>query len=582
MKKIFILVLLTLFFTPFISANKVSAVGVSNFDFGNISPRFQYLRNTSGSLINFDFEFYDIFDYDDEITSINLRLDQINHKGGYVKNLQYFNPKFTVTDSDFKCDVESFIAVELDGFNEKFDMSSGDLQRRVLEIQNVYIQSNRIPDTNYYVDVYGDLVIFDTYISGLNDVDVYYCYENSDDYSANITYDWSDLDFTLSNIAFYRLKYNNIIIWTGAVMRTPRASMITETINYGLEIGDFLVESDGTPSFSDQNDFTYNLIEDDYLILHYNAPELNPQLTDNDVIRFIDIESNTIEESFTLEDVFSFQGGNLGDFKDSFVPLTIDGIMIPALLTDFDHINDAYLYTEFTAGSYLPVMVYAPNSFSLTDYASTVINITDTLSFPFELNLLKKTITLNDIQRLTFRVNHVDISKAYETTEARDNGNITNYIDLLNLTPISFSVGYKPADTLVNGDEVGVHWKLKPKFLPYSIDTSEFAIELTDSYIIDDEVLDVKGNINNLFVYYGNGDETGKALISIFIVLLANMALALWLKARAFIIYAIVNSALILLASVLGFVPIWFLIGIGILIMISVIIAVNSGGGVEE
>ena len=576
MKKLLVILFAVLVIIGYgVSNNEVKAVSI-NFDYGNVSPRFQYLRDDSGTLIPFEFVIYDNFDMSSDVENLELRLEQITYDGSFIKTLQLFVTNYYVYDS-------SIVSLSSNNFIAGGDITEleyiyiGDIN--YLTLGNLYVNSVLISSTEWEADEEGDYIILNASVSVIGDT-IYFDYrsEQSYKYKANLVYDWAGLqEISGEEVLFYRLRYDNMTIFTGAVMSTPIVNLTYGT--YGVEYGDFISRDDGLVDFSDQTDFTSDLVNDDYWILHYRI-DSGITFPDYRTFHITDISSNTLYASFTTNDILSLQMGSGDNFLDSFIIIPLSDSIGEGLITDNVNMDSRYIpfLKGYDVGSYFIAMVNQHTSNSLIDSASVVWNVVYDDNVPFELELLKDSIALDDLQRVIFIKNSETISSAYETTTAKDYALGVNYLEEINISNYTYAISYHLDESLLEDDCVNVIWTLEPSFIPYSLTASDYAIELSEQYCVIAET-DISGHINNSLVYYALDDDVGVIIFSIFVLIFVNVLLILF--TRETFIYAIVNMVVILVLSFMELVPMWIVIAIFLLGFLGIKMSMSGGRSYE-
>ena len=552
-----------------------------NFDFGNNSPRFQYLYDEDNELIPFEFEIFEYFDNALEANNNDfyLSLEQVTYNGEFIKQLSYYNqPDFNVLDSDL--DIINFEHTAIGSIIDSEIILLYDIDFN--SISNIEVNGVSLSETDYeliYSDYYeGYLIALDYGVSIVGDtITVYYVYDSSNSYVADIYYDWSGLQFNDNNIAFYRLILDETIIWAGAVMLPPQDSYLPYD-TYGIEVGDFLVEGDGTVDsdlygFTDQTQFT-SYEDDRYLILHYRIPTAS--VADIKFIKVIDIINNTQFDSISTDDILNMQGGGTVNFANSFIVVPIDGILSDGLATGISFYDASYDFLSnegYDEGSYYFSMIDPDTGDSFMTGSSVVWNVTTGINLPFDLYLSHDNLNVNSLQRVIFYKYSEIINTGYETKFAKDFNLSDSYVEVLNDTTTGYSVEYYPDEDLLEGETSYFSWRVKPLFMPYSLDVDDFTISMREDYIYG-ENRGIGAEIETLRTVFGMSDDTGGIIFSIFILVFIN-GILLFIT-RENLIYAVSNLAVVGVLSYLSLIPMWFIMAVVLLAFLG--FKLNSGG----
>lgn len=590
MKKLFsfILLITLLFIGIGFNDNEVKAISM-NFDFGNVSPRFQYLKDDSDILIPFEFTIYEKYDHPREVESFEIILKQVLYEGAYVKNLEIFEvfPYIHHKDTDVKEGSTNYVANISSSYSEHLYIGDINTQYETLgkpeswsqlNVFNITVNGNPLLVTDYEFSEDDEYIILDPAVSTVLDVIIiYYMYQFSDDYEADLYYDWSGIDWVWGDVVFYQLVYNDIILFTGGVMKTPIIGLTYDS--YAVEFGEFLVQDDGIVDFSDQNDFTTYLNYDKFWILHYRIPEGFAYLSHFYYVFINDISTGTLETSFVMDEVLSLQGGDGSNFVNSFIPVSLNGEIGGGLITDYTIINLPYqnFTFEYVEGSYLISMTDQGDAGALLANSDVVWNVVNQYN-PFKMYVMKEEIFVEDLQRVIFEKNSELISSSYTTVLAKDYGINVDYIDLINEYDKTFAISYHILDTLTEDDCVSIGWNLEPIYLPYSLVNADYAIEFSEEYCVLGE-MDIGNHIDNTLVYWAMDDEIGGMIFTIFVLLGCNVLL-IFVTREAFI-FSFVNLTVILVLSFIVYVPMWIIIGVVLLSLLGFKISFMGGSSYE-
>jgi len=554
----------------------------SNLDFGALSPRFQYLLDEDDVIIPFEFELFEVYDYPSlaEDNDYNLRLIQVNYDGSYVKQLATYRPDFEIVGSTITTTSLDQTAISSDTEDEFIVLY--DLP--FMAITSVEVNSVTLISDAYEVLYDSDIhqytirILFNSSNTG-DTITINYTYETETDYRAELYYGWEGLQFDDNNIAFYQLMIDGIVIWSGAVMLPPQDNYLPYGA-YGVEVGEFLVEDGEVASdvggFTDQTQFT-SYEDDRYIILHYRIPEalVYPAYM---TFRVTDVINNTLIDAFTTETILQVQGGGTTNFKNAFVVIPIDNTISKGLKIDYPvSYNDSYkllLSDLYVEGSYYFAI---DDAGSLLGGSTVVWNIVSDDKDPFELYLAHYELKLDSRQRANFNKNSLVIVEGYTTIMAKDYDVNISFVEPLNSINISYSVEYYADLDLLEGDTSYFTWRVQPLFLPYTLDVSDFNINMKEVYLYGGE-RGVASDLADLRTSFGMSDSDGGIAFSILILVVINSLLLF--VTRATFIFGITNITVVSVLDFFGFVPMWFIMAVILLAILGV--KLTSGGGVDS
>jgi len=572
-KLLYLTILFTLVIIGVGVTKEVKAVSI-NFDFGNNSPRFQYLYDDSDQIIPLEFEFIDDFDNPELVEDIEIIIEQVTYDGEYIKILDTYNTNYQLYNSTVIIASSTFTGnVSIDFMQYLYISHLSYVNISGIAVEGVVLASTEwgfYDDTTLYINppssAVGDTII------------VTYTKETSDTYISNLYYDWRTIQWDLNDIIFYRIMYNELILFTGAVMKSPVGNLPYDT--YGLEVGEFLVEPSGVPDFTKQDDFTYDLTDDNYLILHYRIPQALITAIQYRVIRITDINSNTTEDAFITDDILSLQGGSSENFANSFIIIPIDDVIGGGLLCSYDVFNDRFdgIKHDYAVGSYLFALEDQTDSNALLYASSVIVNMTEGSDDPFEIGIFKKYVSNEETQRVLFYKNDYTIVSAYSTSLAEDELLGVDYSSNIDGVDTTYSISYYLDETAVEGLNVNVVWYVEPSFLPYSLDVTDYTIELTDSYEATGDI-DIEGRINNFLVYNAFDTPLGGVIFAVLFLLFINVLLLIFAKSS--IIYIVINISVILGLTMLIDIPMWIIIALGFILLIGLKMLLSGGSNYE-
>ena len=580
MKKILIVILLTMFSAIIINQFKTVEALTVPFDISFNSPRFTYLYDESDDINELDMVYsYTLNYYDETPVTSPIILEQIDVEGNFIKRLQYTGTIFQRDDDYIEFTSLIEVTVTSEDYTTEFDLKDY-ITGEIISV-NFAMDDDGVLFNDYdvnYNESSGILKIlpFETILNDTIFVSVTYFQGNN--YQFNYVYGWEDVLWSDDEIIYYRLMYKEIILISGAVLLNRPPEDINNPNNVeSVEVGNFYLNGN-EPDFTDQTGFTYSKITDDYLIMFYELVEgetYSPINTEFNYV-FTDISNNTVEYTFNSSDLIYFQAMTYDLAYDIPELLRVGFIMINLngeegfLKVDLPLINDRLLTNDFDVGSYI-LSAYDYDLTTLKDVSEVVINITDSQLNPFELDVVYDDVILGGNQVIQFKKNDIIINGNYNTTSSGDPSIGYDYSEYINNTSTTYGITYETIEEILT---IFPYWTVEPNNLPYSLDTGDYAITFNTSYNVVDN-LNTEGQINNLLINSSFNSDLGRIFISLVIFLILNISISSIAFMRSPISYIVVNASLIFMFSYLGFIPIWVSLGIGVLLSLMMLLIFN-------
>lgn len=579
MKKVLIVVLISMLFGVVVgSFTEVKAIP-SEFDLSFHTPRFTYLRDSSGNVIDYSVEYgVDVDYYEDDPILYPVVLEQIDYEGNFIKRLDYQSTEFERTDQIILATNYKTIVTTIDE-PIKIDLSS-EIVGEVISIESAFYESG-LPMASYdwyYSPDSATLTLLPNDLTLNEELTFNIIYFQGTQFTYNYIYDWSTVLWSLDNLVYYRLLFRDDIIHSGAVMRVrPPQNIENPTTLESVEIGEFYMEG-SIPDLTDQFGFTYSKQIDSFMIIFYELKTgtiYGDLGTDFNYV-FTDISNNTLEYTFDVTDLLRFQLSSYDVAIDipevlrvGFIILDING-ELNFTNTDSSLINSYLLYNDFDVGSYL-LSAYDYDLSALRDVSEVIINITDNNEYPFILDNIYNNVVIGGNQVLQFKKTDTTISDNYTTTTALDPSINFEYADYINSINTTYGITYKTIDELLT---ITPYWKVAPNNLPYSLDVADYTITVTTSYSTVD-TLNTEEQINNLILTSPFNSDLGRIFLALFIFLVVNVMLSMFKYANSNISYIVVNISLIFLFTYLDFIAIWVSLGIGSLLALMMLLIFN-------
>jgi len=438
---------------------------------------------------------------------------------------------------------------------------------------SIYEETPELPNLSYdfvleQIDTKGDLINVLEEIeltTELTDISPVY------PFSAQYETYTSNKEYSGGNEVYWRLRYDNYIIMTGAIFNHP------EWDDYGdnkIAIGDYVYASDGDDIYSNSplEEFLYNTNNDDYYILHYRlGGNFGAQGYDFDVNIYDTInDSNNL---FSMDEIVRFNSGSFISptvrDKNSFIPLGFDGEIPDFLLTDVEVYNDISLINP-------PVLtkgIYEIGLIQTFGETITTMDGADELLIYSDRNVIAETILNNDVVSVFEDINitlfkyDLTLFEGLTTIKAQDSILLIDYSDEVNLLN-KFGVSYLPSDTMIIDDVGNFEWLVRPVNTKFN-NEAYYEYDLGVNYVISEDDPFIN-NITNIRMKLGLNDNTGAILISTVIILFTMIAL-LKLGANGVVIFIIAMIESVFFRYI-NFVPDWFVIGIAVMCIFTILI----------
>lgn len=412
----------------------------------------------------------------------------------------------------------------------------------------------------YQKDISGDIQIDDTF---------------------TLLYNFSNVIYE-DNIAFYRVRYGNAGLWSGVIMQTPY-NYFDDLDTNNVQVGDYVYNTAGIPDEDNPDQFTYELNNDKYFILHYNF-EPDTDIQGNEVyIKFHNLNSLVINHTISNLQMIYAQyvnfGGDTQKERNGFVLLPLDGTVPPFLDINSGVINESYtpLLASFQEGAYSISLTASNDVFIKNSYANMLVVDEGRV---FDLILPTYSYGLGDMIQLVFNKNNSDISEAYTSILARDYSldegfNLTN----IDSESRSLSINYQISDTALEGDIYTIKWTLMPINAPYPAMNYDYAnISVYETYEIA-EGTSFDNSINKILDFIGLGGYKGYSLIMFTVMLL--MTILLHKLDGGISAIALVNGLILAIFIFMGWIALWVSILIGLIVLLGIIIGLLGGGASE-
>lgn len=369
---------------------------------------------------------------------------------------------------------------------------------------------------------------------------------------------------------------NNISIMKGYVLEPPSPDFRTagggREASFALAINDVAYNT-GTGFLFDGNNHQQHLVKQgDYFILHYRMPSNSPN---NDFrIKIAYENENRIFLEFSMDDIYTFQGGSGIDHRNAFIIVSTNG-EIPAFVDNRNNIAvasftkaDNPFTAKFEKGVYT-MAGYDNQNVKRADGQSPILIGTnadrewlltaDSLSvrhgYQIRWNVFRETKEISDVYN---KHRFIDIPRQDDFGEliSRDYRRIVN-------------IRYIVSDEIGVGENGSVYWYIEnPNNWFFGVDTSEFRYVLSSDYVIR-LPHSIEDSLKDFLAGFGFDNTIGYMIFSVVILVAVSFVLAYYGAGTTVI--AVANFGLIGIFAALGFIPLWLIVGMVMFAVIGLI-----------
>lgn len=321
----------------------------------------------------------------------------------------------------------------------------------------------------------------------------------------------------------------------------------------------------------------------DYLLIHYSIPDPEDAIY-GIVIKNIATGANV--GIIASDDLYTFNR-ELGYAKRNFIVVSTNGIK-PYIIDQYaelaEYTGDDWHYFNFDKGAYDYALLELDGD--NTVIGESVILIGDDNIAEWALTVASATVEENSNQTFNFTVNTSEIWDAYNYMYFLDKssglfkiGSSSAYVKHPFSYQSSFTLTY-PVTTELYDDGAG-RWGIKPFRYNFNADIYEdvyYEYILEKSFIIT-PITDATDAIGSFLTLVGLGTPEGKLLFSLVGVIIGMVAVVLLGVPVG--LAGLIGLIILAIFTVLGFVPIWTIIIIGLGLFLLLLRTFLSGGGGE-
>lgn len=369
---------------------------------------------------------------------------------------------------------------------------------------------------------------------------------------------------------------NNISIMKGYVIERPSPDFCSEgggrQTKFALAINDVAYNT-GTGFLFDGTNHQQHLVKQgDYFILHYKLPY---DSRDKDYrIKIAYENENIIFLEFSIQDIYTFQGGNTISYRQAFIVVSTNG-EIPAFVDNRNNIAvasftkaDNPFTAKFKKGVYTmagfdnlnvkgadgqsPILI---GSNADREWFLTADSLSVRQGYQIRWNVFRETKEISDVFN-----EHVfiDIPRQDEFGELIT----TDYRRIVNIR-------YIVTDTIGVGENGSVGWFINnPNNWFFGLDSNQFSYVLSSDYSIR-LPNSIEDNLKDFLTAFGFDNTIGYMIFSVITLVAVSFVLAYY-KAGTTVI-AVANFGLIGIFAALGFIPLWLIVGMVMLAVIGLI-----------
>lgn len=388
---------------------------------------------------------------------------------------------------------------------------------------------------------------------------------------------FTKVSFGSSNIAFWRIVYDDVVVHSGAVMKRPEFENVDSN---RIELGDYVYNDLSNPDIN--NHIQYTVKEDGYFIVHFRFDEdwASTPAYDLDIV-IHDLGSGTLVDAFTPSDIIgstlfdNLTGGTYStDGRNSFVIIPINGSIPP-----FANISSPTAVASYLTVLDLDVGTYQVSlrndSGNWVDSTAAPLIVSSDGNEIFDITMSSDYYEAGDELITTFYKSDAVFNDSWSTFTAFDDDSGSFSISDIDSFVATRSIYYDMDATLEDGDTGGVEWNLQITSIAYGVgvDTTYYKIHLEDEYSILAQP-NFEGRINNLMAAFNWDNEEGFMLVSFLLFFVINILLALAKPPLS--AFVIIDTLLLIFLVFLGFVSIWFSVMLGLILIVGLLRIMRS------
>lgn len=315
----------------------------------------------------------------------------------------------------------------------------------------------------------------------------------------------------------------------------------------------------------------------DYILLHYRLP-----IASQDDEHRINIASENTESELgyiSSKDIYDFQGGDDTGERRSFLVLNTDG-SIPAFIDDntdtsFDDSTLNPFEANLSKGVYTAML---EDTVDDEEYLSeNPLFVSDVEEEEWQLYADNSSVREGYFIRWNVIRETEEIWEVMEDDLFLDTPRQDNFVDQLEEYNDSTVIRYRVSDDIDVGEEGSVTWELAKSSTGdwyYGHSNAVFNVDITEDYEIR-EFRALEDNVNSFLSSIGLDDTAGEMFVVTLVTVTATI-LVIWLGG-GFSTVAVVNAGLIALFSIIGFIPLWFIIVLVMIIIFGIMLRMKGG-----
>lgn len=415
-----------------------------------------------------------------------------------------------------------------------------------------------------------------------------------DIYSDIYDTDKFDLTYNMANIvyyddiAFYRVRHGDDIIYSGTMAKSPNYYNPSYSSD-NLYLDGYVYDLYSSPSLTDHNqsDFTYSY-SDNFMILHYRLSNTIAPTSYGDLfIKFHNLNNLVVSKSLDYRYIIDAQlntmSSTLNDehTNNQYIIIPFRDEVPEFLITDDDTINGYYdnIVSKLDQGIYSISVTDDLDNFKFNALRPIAI-LEESNTVPFLIDAYLPEYSINETVTINFIKNSSEIANSYQTYSAYESSNILTTFDanVIDEKDRTVSISYNvDEDNVELGQNIKLQWFLEPKQVPYPVvmDLTFFNFVVSGSYDITDEG-QVDDSINSILDVFNLNDTAGYILIMVLTFIIVNV-IGVKSTDNAFILI-IINLFVLSLFILIGWIPLWVSVLLGVVLLIGFIMSFKRGG----
>ena len=359
---------------------------------------------------------------------------------------------------------------------------------------------------------------------------------------------------------------NNISIMKGYVLDSPSPDFRTagggRESNFAIAINDVAYNTGTGFLFDAKNPLQHLVKLGDYFILHYRMPSNSPN---NDFrIKIAYENENIIFLEFSMDDIYTFQGGNTIDYRNAFIIVSTNG-EIPAFVDNRNNIAvasftraDNPFTARFEKGVYTmaafdnqnvkradgqsPILI---GNNALREWLLTTDSPSVRQGYLIRWNVFRETKEISDVFS-SHRFIDVPRQEDFGELISRDYRRIVN-------------IRYIVSDDVGVGENGSVYWYIEnPNDWFFGVGSWQFKYVLTSDYSIRLPI-PIQDSLKDFLAAFGLDNTIGYMIFSVIVMVAVSFVLAYYGAGTTII--AVANFGLIGIFATMGFIPLWLIVG---------------------